>query len=258
MAQQETLGAYLRNLRERTDRSHVPLRHAVKSRRRKGMSREEVAKLAECSASYVEKIERGAAKNVSTDLVLALTAAVGASDHQVAHALALAGEGPRPLATKLERPTITEGQRAYVDALSPHLAGYVDLAWNVLYANNEYCRVFRGIEDYGNVLYWLLECDDAKRIMCDWFEETHLTVSWSRSLAALHSIRAEYDEVYARLEQISEFREMWELGDPALGRKDPVQRICDPDDGTEFGLTVNLWSPPSASAGWQMYLGVRA
>ena len=45
--------------------------------------------------------------------------------------------------------------------------------------------------------------------------------------------------------------------DPTLGREDPAQRICDPDDGSKFRLDVNLWSPPAATAGWQMYLGVR-
>lgn len=255
--QRESLGAFLRGLRERTDRSHVPLRLAAKSRRKKGMSREEVAKLAECSSSYIEKIERGVANNVSSDIVLAVTHAVGASDQHVAHALTLAGDEPWGMASSMDDPSITADQRLYVDSMSPHLAGYVDLAWNILYVNDEYRRVFRGIEEYGNVLYWLLECPEAKTIMQDWYEETHLTVTWSRSLSVLQSIREEYDRVFARLDHIPEFREMYYGADPTIGREDPTMLICDPDDGSEFGLSVNLWSPPAAAAGWQMYLGVR-
>lgn len=257
MAQGETLGAYLRELREHTDRDHIPLRQAIKARRSRGMSREEVAKLAECSVSYVEKIERGVATTVSPDMIHALAAAVGASNHQVSHALTLAGEGFRVMPEEVSKPEITADQQLYVDSLTPHLAGYVDLAWNILYVNDEYCRVFRGIENYGNVLFWLLECPDAKHIMQEWFKETHLTVAWSRSLAALESMRRKYEDVFLRLEQTAEFRQMWKLGDPSVGRADPTMRIRDPDDGTEFGLQVNLWSPPSPSAAWQMYLGVK-
>lgn len=255
--QRETLGAFLRDLRERTDRSHVPMRMATKSRRTKGMSRDEVAALAQCSSSYIEKIERDVATNVSTEIVLALAHAVGASEQHVSHALTLAGEEPRGLAGALEDPAITADQRTYVDSLTPHLAGYVDLAWNILYANSEYYRVFRGIKDYGNVLFWLLESPDAKNIMLDWYEETHLTVTWARSLAALQSVREEYDRVFGRLDHIPEFREMYYGADPTLGREDPAMRLCDPDDGSKFRLSVNLWSPPPATAGWQMYLGVR-
>ena len=256
MAQPETLGAYLRELRERTDRNHLPLRVTARTRRKKGMSREEVAAMAGCSASYVEKIERGVSTNVSSEIVLGLTSAVGATEQQATHAMALAGD-PHPLPPAAGPPKISGNQVAYVDSLTPHLAGYVDLAWNLLYTNEEYRRVFRGIEEYGNVLYWLFECPDAKNIMVDWFHETHLTVTWSRSLAVLHSVSAEYERVFGRLEQVKEFREMRAMGDPTMGRRDPAQIICDPDSGETFGLSVNLWSPPSASANWQMYLGVR-
>ena len=255
--QRETLGAFLRDLRERTDRSHVPIRLATNSRRRKGMSRDEVASLAQCSSSYVEKIERGVANNVSAEIVTAVATAVGATGQQVAHALTLAGDESRGVPLELDQPIITAEQRTYVDSLSPHLAGYVDLAWNLLYANNEYCRVFRGIKEYGNVLFWLLECEDSKRIMLDWYEETHLTVTWARSLAAIPANQEEYDPVLDRLEHIPEFQRMFYGADPTLGRKDPAMRICDPDDGTKFSLDVNLWSPPKPSAAWQMYLGVR-
>lgn len=256
-SQRETLGAFLRNLRERTDRSHVPPRVVTNSRRKKGMSREEVAAMAQCSTSWIDKIERGVATNVSADLVRAVAHAVGASEQHVAHALALAGDSSVAMVGTLDAPTITMEQRQYVDSLSPHLAGYVDLAWNILYANDEYCRVFRGIKEYGNVLFWLLECPDARTIMQDWYEETHLTVTWARSLAALEATREEYDRVFDRLEYIPEFREMFYGADPTMGRKDPAQLICDPDDGSRFRLDVNLWSPPTATAGWQMYLGVR-
>lgn len=255
--QRDTLGVFLRNLRERTDRSHVPPRLATNVRRKKGMSRDEVAALAQCSSSYIEKIERGVANNVSVEIVLAVANAVGASDQQVAHALTLAGDESRGLAGAFDTPTITAEQRTYVDSLSPHLAGYVDLAWNILYANDEYCRVFQGIKEYGNVLFWLLECPKAKEIMLDWYEETHLTVTWARSLAALQSTRKEYERVFDRLEHIEEFQKMFYGADPTMGREDPAMLIRDPDDGSKFRLDVNLWSPPPATAGWQMYLGVR-
>lgn len=254
----ESLGAYLRELRETNDRSHVPLRLVSNVRRKKGMSRDEVASMAQCSSSYIEKIERGVANNVSTELIVAIAAATGASDQQVSHALTLAADDSYGVAAVKGASAITPDQREYVDSLTPHLAGYVDLAWNLLYVNSEYARVFRGIEEYGNVLFWLLEAPEAKKIMVDWYEETHLTVTWSRSLSALHAITPEYERVFNRLDHVPEFREMYHGAEPTMGREDPAMRIVDPDDGSEFRLSVNLWSPPGATAGWQMYLGVRA
>lgn len=252
----ETLGVFLRDLRVSNDRRH--LRVGMRGNRPRGMSREEVAIQAGLSVSYVQKIEQGAKSNVTGASLGNLLAALGANTAQRQHAYSLAGLPPAPA----ENPPgtedfLSEKTRAYVDYLTPHLAGYVDLAWNVLYANSEYNRIFEGIEDAGNVLVWLLEDERAKTVMVEWEAETQLTVSWARSLRVLPEIKPYYEELEDRLQGNADFARMLRVQDPAVGRPTPFQRIKDLASGEEFDLHVELWTPPQMSAGMQMYLGVR-
>lgn len=252
----ESLGVFIRDLRVNNDRLH--LRVGMRGNRPKGMSREEVAIQAGLSVSYVQKIEQGTKSNVTSASLAHLLAALGANEAQRQYAYSLAGLPPAPSETAPSTDSfLSDKTRAYVDYLVPHLAGYVDLAWNVLYANSEYNRIFEGIEEAGNVLVWLLEDERAKTVMVEWEAETQLTVSWARSLSVLPEIKPYYQKLEDRLKNNADFWRMLKVQDPSVGRPKPFQRIRDLATGDEFDLHVELWTPPQMSAGMQMYLGVR-
>lgn len=256
MPVEDSLGEFVRMLRVSNRRVH--LRVGMRGNREVGMSREEVATQAGLSVSYLEKIEQGRKSSISQNSLANLMSALGANDDQRQYAYLLAGVPTVPQAATSPQENRPDAiGRDYVDSLVPHLAGYVDLAWNVLYANSEYKRIFSGIEETGNVLVWLLEDKVAKEVMLDWEEEAQLTVSWARSLVVLHGMKKQYQGVMQRLDQNEDFNRMWNIQDPAIGRPAPFQRIRDLDSGEKFSLHVELWSPPQISAGLQMYLGVR-
>ncbi len=161
-----SFGAYLRHLRGR-----------------RKMSRTKLAAEADVSSGYVDKLEQGRMENPSHEVVEKFAAVLTKVDAERQHLRDLSvyrrrGDLPVPAKPEIE---ITDQMRYVVDNLVPHLAGYVDSGWNVLYANSEYLRLYRELGQHGNVLAWFFRASESKQIMVEWELEASLTVGWFRA-----------------------------------------------------------------------------
>lgn len=244
-------GTFLRQLRTQSPRGHP---------RGGGMSRAELATLAERGVSYITKLEQGEAQAPSYALVESLADALGVTDAERLHLHHLsnyrrvaASVSPRPM------PTITVANKAYVDNLAPALSGFVDDAWNVLYANPVYSRIYRHIDDpeIGNVLTWFFFVPESRRIMVEWEREAHLTVAWFRGLmVGSHLNGLDCTQLMNTLSRAADFCRMWEAGDVALGRHKEEMLVRDLDRGALLHLRAQVLKWPEPASPLQLYLGV--
>ncbi|WP_226353117.1 helix-turn-helix domain-containing protein [Pseudonocardia sp. ICBG601] len=244
------LGRFLRQLRERSLNG---------CRRAGGMSRMELATLTGHGAGYIAKLEQGGQATPSPAVVDALADALGCSPGQRQHLHDLRdyrpGEGDRPVTPCV----ITDQNRIYVDTLTPALAGFVDDAWNVLYANSEYRRVYRRIADpdIANVLLWFFFVPESRHIMVEWEQEALLTVSWTRALMVRNHLGG--DQFTTLLDQLShstEFQKMWNSGDVALGRHKAEMLVRDLDSGKVLNLRAQVLKWPEPASPLQLYLAI--
>ncbi|MEV1296157.1 helix-turn-helix domain-containing protein [Pseudonocardia sp. NPDC049635] len=246
-----SFGSFLRQLRERAPSGH---------RRGGGMSRAELATLAGRGISYITKLEQGEAHSPSFELVESLADALEVTDAERQHLHDLRTHRrdtccePRPSAE-----TITPANKAYVDNLVPALSSFVDDAWNVLYPNSAYTRVYRHIDDptISNVLLWFFFVPESRHIMVEWEREAQLTVAWLRGLmVGNHLNGVDRTDLIQRLSRSSEFRRMWTEGGVALGRHKEEMLVRDLDRGTVLHLRAQVLKWPNPASSLQLYLGV--
>jgi transcriptional regulator with XRE-family HTH domain len=247
-----SLAGYLRHLRK----------NGHEARRRGRLSRTELAAKAGIGVGYVIKLEQGVALNPSLDVVDGLAEALGANSLERQHLHDLAAYH-QALGTTTRNADddreITEMMRAYVDHLAPNLAGFVDDAWNVLYANAEYSRIYRNIEDpsVGNVLTWFFREPESRRIMVDWETEARLTVAWLRALMVRRPGSRLFEPLLRQLAASPDFVRMWEMQEILMGRHTPYMYIHDLDCGKAVMLVAQVYDWPDPTKALQLYLGVR-
>jgi transcriptional regulator with XRE-family HTH domain len=235
-----SLGAYLRHLR--TARK---------------INRATLAAGAGVSESYVTKLEQN--RQVPTLAVLdQLGAQVTEVEAEREHLRDLRLY-PRldPNAPMMADIVITESMKAYVDKQVPQVSGWVDRAWGVWYANSEYRRLFRDIEECGNVLTWFFEGPQAKKVMVEWDMEARLTVAWLRALMVRGPEDPAYAKVLSDLSGNREFAQMWQAKELFMARHHPSMRVWDLDHGREVTLTAQVFPQPDPAIPLQLYLGVR-
>ncbi|MFB7493495.1 helix-turn-helix transcriptional regulator [Streptomyces sp. NPDC056161] len=129
------LGEFLRTRRARLKPADVGLTDHSRRRRVPGLRREELAQLAGVSAAYYTRFEQGNARNVSREVLDAISRVLRLSDAEHAHLLGLARPGrhrQRPTPARMQvRPavrellTAMEGVPAYVWGRHTDV-----LAWN--------------------------------------------------------------------------------------------------------------------------------
>ena len=254
-----SFGDYLRHLRVAGETPGFPSGRPSMPKPR--LSRTQLAAAADTSVGYVTKLEQGHADNPSPEMVDRLATALTATEveRQHLHDLAVYPHGPEPTASVVV-PTasmITPVQREYVDHLHPHLSGYVDEAWNVLYANAEYVRLYRRLDVLGNVLVWFFGERQSRRIMVEWETEARLTVAWLRAHMARRPGNPLFAAVLRELSRYPEFVRMWELREILMGRHTPYMRVRDLDRGEEVPLLAQVYPSPDPGQPVQLYLGVR-
>ncbi|MCW2916700.1 MAG: transcriptional regulator [Actinomycetia bacterium] len=105
------------------------------------------------SVGYVIKLEQGKAGRPSPDLVdrLAETLGINPLQSRHLHDLALYHRVTEHVDAPAE-PLVNPVMKEAADNLHPHLCGYLDEMWNILYCNSEYARIYRHIDEVGNVL----------------------------------------------------------------------------------------------------------
>lgn len=242
-----SLGDYLRHLRR-----------ASPAARASRLSREWVATSAKISISYLIRMEQGSAENPSPELLRRLAKTFELNPVQAQHLHDLAQQSQlMPSDDRAIPPVITQVMREHVDHLSPHLCGYVNERWDVLYTNSEYARIYRGIVGVGNVLKWFFRVPESQEIMMEWDAEARLTVAWYRALMVRSSESPELDELLDDLAADAAFREMWNAREILMGRHSPYMRIRDLDNGQEISLLAQVYAWPDPTQRVQLYLGVR-
>ena len=242
-----SLGEYLRHLRRASP--------AARSGR---LSREWVAASAKISIGYLIRMEQGSAENPSPELLRRLAETFELNPIQVQHLHDLAQHGQLVASgDRAAPPVITEVMREHADNLPPHLCGYVNERWDVLYANSEYARIYRNIVDIGNVLKWFFRVPESREIMMEWDTEARLTVAWCRALMVRSAESAQFDELLDDLASDADFKEMWNAREILMGRHSPYMRIRDLDSGKEISLLAQVYAWPDPTQRVQLYLGVR-
>ncbi|MFF4854656.1 helix-turn-helix transcriptional regulator [Streptomyces rubiginosohelvolus] len=135
------------------------------TRRRPGLRREEVAMLAGVGASWYQWIEQGRAKNVSREILEAISGVLCLDPVEHGYVMRLAGmaEGPT-IARRGDFPLIAE----ITDAYLPLPAYAVDAYWNVIAANTAAVRLFGERLRGGNYLQLLFTDPDVRDLFTDW------------------------------------------------------------------------------------------
>lgn len=255
MITRPSFGDYLRHLR--TVGSVATFPAAPELTRRPKLSRTKVAAGADISEGYLTKLEQGVADNPSSELVDRLAVALGATDREHQHLRDLAAPPLAPAHDPDQHTTITPEHREFVDNMHPHLSGYVDEAWNVLYANAEYARIYRQIVEHGNVLVWFFAERQSSKIMVEWETEARLTVAWLRSHMARRRGNPLFTAVLDELARYPDFVQMWERREILMGRHTPYMKVRDLDRGEELTLRAQVFPTPDPQEALQIYLGVR-
>ncbi|GGK75744.1 hypothetical protein Sme01_51430 [Sphaerisporangium melleum] len=255
--QPPSFGEYVRHLRSSPT---APGFSPGPPARRQPLSREKLAVATGISQSYLTKLEQERNIHPSPEVVdqLATALEVNAVVRKHMHDL-VAYTQARPVggAAPGPRPEITAEEREHIEALRPNLAGWVDDAWWVLYGNGEYSRIYRRLDEVGNVLIWFFAVPESRKIMIEWEVEARLTVAWLRTHMVQRADDPSFPNVLAELSRFSDFVNMWRRQEILMGRHTPYMRVRDLDTGEELTLLANVYRHPDPTRGVQLYIGSR-
>jgi transcriptional regulator with XRE-family HTH domain len=247
-----SFGDYLRHLR-----SVAP----TGSENESGLNRTQLAARSDLSAGYIIKLEQGKVDRPSPEVIdrLATNLGITAVERQHLHDLALQPQLPpeRIMLGEDAKALITPVMTLAADNMHPHLCGYVDEMWNVLYCNAEYSRIYRGISEIGNVLKWFFFVPESRLIMAEWDVEARLTVAWFRALMVRRSKAPVFVDLLQELAQSPEFSEMWLRREVSMSRHSPFMTVHDLDNGMKVTLLAQVYPLPDPTNAVQMYLGIK-
>lgn len=217
------LGEFLRARRHELAPEDVGIKRA-KGRRRVGLSRTEVAELANISVAYYDIIERGRDLRPSESVIDGLARALKLTADGRAHLHALATGAP--IRRSAEPEELTEELEELLDAIDPNPAYVVGAAWDVLGGNHAAHQLF---SDWGGKrsrrernLLWFYCCDPAARsLFVDWEQEAADQLALFREAYARHPDDPAFHQV---LDDVFKgnpaTRDWWEQHDtdPSRGR----------------------------------------
>lgn len=217
------LGEYLRARRKALAPEEVGIRRA-KGRRRVGVSRMEVAELANISLAYYNLIERGRDLHPSRSVIEGLARGLVLSVDERAHLHDLAtGAKPRHSA---EHEELTDELEELLDSIDPNPAYVVGARWDVLGANHTARRLFSDWEvkrtKRERNLLWFYCCDPAARsLFVDWEAEAADQLALFREAHARHpddpSFKRILDEIFKANPAAVDWAERYDT-DPTRGR----------------------------------------
>ncbi|MCU1535943.1 MAG: hypothetical protein JWP82_294 [Humibacillus sp.] len=182
------LGEFLRARRRQLAPEDVGIARA-KGRRRVGLSRTEVAELANVSVAYYDLIERGRDLRPSRGVIdgLARALRLSADGRSQLQALATGGPSRRPPVHE----ELSDELEELLDSLEPNPAYVVGARWDVLGANHTACQLFTDWEgkrtSLERNLLWFYCCDPAARsLFVDWEQEAADQLALFREAYARH------------------------------------------------------------------------
>jgi transcriptional regulator with XRE-family HTH domain len=213
------LGELLRSRRERLTPEDVGLPPGTR-RRTLGLRREEVAQLANVSATYYTFLEQGRPVRPSEQVLDALAAALRMTQAERAYLLTLA-YGPDgipadgPVDGGADGAPLPERVSPGVDALVQRLEPYPTLVkgrrWDVLAANPAARELF-GDWSGGerNLVRWMFTSDYAREVYLEWEPEARAMLGRFRLAAARHPGDSRLTELIAALQRDSQqVRDWW-------------------------------------------------
>ncbi|MGW3860644.1 helix-turn-helix transcriptional regulator [Streptomyces sp. NPDC005047] len=213
------LSEFLRTRRDRLKPADVGLTDYSQRRRVPGLRREELAQLAGVSAAYYTRFEQGNARNVSREVVDAVSRVLRLSEAEQAHLLQLAQPKRRA-----ERPVEPPRQqvRSEVQELLTAMEGVPAYVWgrrsDVLAWNQTASAVFgdwaaRAPRDRNWARVTFLD-PASRKLFTDWDSKAHDVVGRLRLWAGLYPDDAQLASLVGELSMKSaEFRTLWAAHD---------------------------------------------
>ncbi|WP_181793541.1 helix-turn-helix transcriptional regulator [Streptomyces sp. WELS2] len=157
------LGRFLSARRAQINPEQVGL--PVGTRRRPGLRREEVAMLAGVGASWYQWIEQGRAKNVSREVLEAISCVLKLDTIEHRYMMSLAGVvGPERAEPQHDGLLIHQ----VVEGYQPNPAYVLDRYWNVVAANASALRLLGAHLTEGNYLRLLFTDPSFRELYIDW------------------------------------------------------------------------------------------
>ena len=217
------LGELLRSRRERLMPDDVGLPPGAR-RRTSGLRREEVAQLANVSATYYTFLEQGRQVRPSEQVLGALATALRMTTAERRYLLTLAyGSDAAPADGEADGTPLSENVGPGVDALVQRLEPYPTLVkghrWDVLAANPAARELFGNWSEAGgerNLVRWMFTSDYAREVYLEWEPEARALLGRFRVAAARHPDDPRITELIAALQRDSpQVRDWWPTYDVA-------------------------------------------
>ncbi|WP_230870808.1 helix-turn-helix domain-containing protein [Mycobacterium canetti] len=211
------------------------------ARIRAALSGPELAEKMGYSPAWLYRIEKGRAVP-SAKVLEALATALCLSPWESRYLFALAGK-VRPQTDQLtDAPS-----QAFLDALHPNPAAWMDTSWTIVRANAEFQRLFRGAWLQPNLIFWHYVAVTAREIIVNWEVTSQWCVGWLRF--GLGAGVPGVAEMVATMLPARVFREQWEA---QVIPVDPSTRpwiVRDLDNGCELTLDMRAWRPAGQQPG---------
>ncbi|HVE19724.1 MAG TPA: helix-turn-helix transcriptional regulator [Ilumatobacteraceae bacterium] len=211
MTRRDELAAFLRAHRDALAPTDVGL-PVGRSRRTKGLRREEIAMLAGVSVTWYTWLEQGRPINASVDVLSALARAMRLDDAARQHLLTLAMRTPlEPIETVEHAP---DALVRLITSMEPAPAYVLGPRWDFLAWNRPqsllYPLIDRLAEEDRNLLWVVFAEPNARRLLADWADQARRIIAEFRSSTAALRNDPQYIDLVDRLVAASpEFAEWW-------------------------------------------------
>jgi transcriptional regulator with XRE-family HTH domain len=213
MNRRDDLAAFLRARRDALTPADVGL-PAGRTRRTKGLRREEIAMLAGVSVTWYTWLEQGRPINASVDVLAALARTLRLDDAERAHLLTLAAGTSNNGVAAARIEYAPDALKRLIDSMDPAPAYVLGPRWEYLAWNRAqshlYPMIDRLTEEQRNLLWVVFAEPHARELIVDWAPQARRIMAEFR--AATTSLRADpaVRSLIANLEATSpEFAEWW-------------------------------------------------
>ena len=211
MTRRDELAAFLRAHRDALAPTDVGL-PVGRSRRTKGLRREEIAMLAGVSVTWYTWLEQGRPINASVDVLSALARAMRLDDAGRQHLLTLAMRTPLEPIENVEH--APDALVRLITSMEPAPAYVLGPRWDFLAWNRPqsllYPLIDRLAEQDRNLLWVVFAEPNARRLLADWADQARRIMAEFRSSTASLRDDSHYVDLVDRLVTASpEFAEWW-------------------------------------------------
>ncbi|HZX55002.1 MAG TPA: helix-turn-helix transcriptional regulator [Ilumatobacteraceae bacterium] len=211
MTRRDELAAFLRARRDSLAPTDVGLPMG-RSRRTKGLRREEIAMLAGVSVTWYTWLEQGRPINASVDVLAALARALRLDDAERQHLLALATRAPLEPFEHVEH--APDALVRLITSMEPAPAYVLGPRWDFLAWNRSqsllYPLIDRLSEKERNLLWVVFAEPNARRLLTDWPDQARRIMAEFRSGTAGVRNDPQFVDLVDRLMVASpEFAEWW-------------------------------------------------